>query len=197
MQCFLGEYKGAAKNREQKLLRAIDSVLVQSFTDWELIVVADGCEKTFELIEKNYSGNNKIDCFLIQKQTIWSGSARNFGLKKASGEWIVYLDADDILGPNHLSIIKDEVANYDWIWFNDLVKGEKKNIERTALINQKFQHGTSNIAHKKSLGALWTAVGYGYDDWGLVQHLLKLSKNYSKIKTPEYVVCHIPKKLDV
>jgi len=105
MQCFLGDYPGAASNRDEKLVRAVDSVLAQTFTDWNMIIVADGCEKTFDIIEKNYSKEKRIDCFLIPKQPIWTGTARNIALKNASGEWIIYLDADDLFGPNHLEII--------------------------------------------------------------------------------------------
>lgn len=197
MQCFLGEYKGAASNREEKLIRAIDSVIGQSMKDWEMIVVADGCEKTFDIIEGKYAKEKRIDCFLIKKQAIWSGGARNFGLKKANGDLVVYLDADDCFGSDHLKIISEEAKDFDWVWFNDLVKTKESEKERQTFINQKFQHGTSNICHKRSLNAMWTSTGYGYDDWGLVQHLLKLSKNYIKIKTPQYVVCHIPKLLDL
>ncbi len=197
MQSFLGQYKDAASNREEKIVRAIDSVIAQSFKDWELIVVADGCEKTFSIIENKYPDAKQIDCFLIAKQVIWSGSARNFGISQAKGEFIIYLDIDDYFGVDHLRIINEQIQDKDWVWFNDLVKTNGKEVERTAMINQKFQHGTSNICHTRSLNARWTSVGYGYDDWGLVQHLLRLSNNYAKINTPQYVVCHVPKnKID-
>jgi len=198
MQCFLGDYAGAASNREEKLVRAIDSVIAQSFTDWNMIVVADGCEKTFDIIEKNYSNEKRIDCFLIPKQPMWTGTARNIALKNADGEWIVYLDADDYFGQNHLEIIDKQTEGNKWVWFNDKVKTkEGSEVERRCSISQKFQHGTSNIAHQLSLKAMWTSGGYGYDDWGLVQHLLRISKEFKKIETPEYVVCHIPKMIDL
>jgi glycosyltransferase involved in cell wall biosynthesis len=198
MQCFLGEYPGAASNREEKLIRAVDSVLAQTFTDWELFIVADGCDKTYELIEKHYPMEKRIDCILVQKQPLWSGSCRNFALKYAKGDWITYLDADDYYGPNHLEVINKNLSSYDFVWFNDKVKAKDgSEFERRCSINQKFQHGTSNIAHKAALKAMWSSAGYGYDDWGLVQHLLKLTKNYIKIETPEYVVCHIPNTIDL
>jgi len=198
MQCFLGDYHGAASNRKEKLIRAVDSVLAQTFTDWEMIIVADGCDETFNIIEKNYSKESRIDCFLIPKQPIWTGTCRNIALKNATGEWAVYLDADDFFGPNHLEIINKNTEGLSWMWFNDKVLNDKaEHIERRCSIDQKFQHGTSNIAHKLSLGAMWTSGGYGYDDWGLVQHLKKISLEYKKVETSEYIVCHIPKMLDL
>lgn len=203
MQCFLGEYKGAASNRNDKLVRAIDSVLTQSFRDWELVVVADGCEKTFEIVEANYSKENNVECFLVSKQAMWSGSCRNFGISKANGEWIVYLDGDDYFGKDHLKKIEDQigaqhdlVTPYQWMWFNDLVKTKNGIIERTALIHQRHQHGTANICHRRSMDVKWDMAGYGHDDRGFVQNLIRISTNYEKINTPEYVVCHIPGKTD-
>lgn len=197
MQCYLGQYQGAASNREEKLVRAIDSVIGQGFDDWELIVVADGCERTYEIIASKYAKEKRIDCFLVKKQPMWSGSCRNFGISKATGEYVVYLDADDFFGTTHLSTINRELDSFDWVWFNDMVPVNDSFLERNALITQRYQYGTANICHKRSLGAKWTSSGYGMDDYGLGQHLLSLSKNYEKIATPEYIVCHIPGKIDV
>jgi glycosyltransferase involved in cell wall biosynthesis len=198
MQSYLGPYKDAATNREEKILRAINSVITQSFKDWELIIIADGCEKTFDIVEANYGDNKQIDCFLVTKQTMWSGSARNFGISRATGEYIVYLDIDDYFGVDHLRTISDNLGGRDWVWFNDLVKTNTSAVERQAIITQRYQYGTSNLCHKRLLEARWTSVGYGQDDWSIGVHLLKLSKNYIKIPTPQYVVCHIPKqKLDL
>jgi glycosyltransferase involved in cell wall biosynthesis len=203
MQCYLGDYPGAASKREEKLIRAIDSVLDQSFTDWELVIVADGCDKTYQIVSENYSGHKGVDCYLISKQAMWTGSCRNFGISKAKGEWICYLDADDYFGENHLDIIYRNMPSdhelavaTDWVWFNDLVKSGDKLLERTALITQRYQYGTANICHRRTLGAKWTSSGYGMDDYGIGQNLLSLSKNYEKIQTPQYVVCHIPGKID-
>jgi glycosyltransferase involved in cell wall biosynthesis len=192
MQSYLGDYPNAASNREEKIIRAIDSVINQTFKDLELIVIADGCEKTFDIVSEKYADDSRIDCRLITKQTMWGGGPRNYGLKISTGEYVVYLDGDDYLNPDHLQIINENISTYDWAWFNDLVKSNNENIERHCLINVKYQHGTSNVVHKRSLDAKWTSYGYGSDDWGLVQHLLRLSKNYGQIKTPGYVVCHIP-----
>lgn len=197
IQSFLGAYVGAAKDRESKILRAIDSVLNQTFKDFEIIVVADGCEKTFDIISANYGDRENIDCVLIKKQPLWSGRARNFGIQKAKGEYIAYLDIDDKWGENHLRKIDEQVSTFDWVWFNDSIIRNNGNIEeRTALITQKFQCGTSNVCHKKELQVGWNGGAYGMDDWSAVSCLLKYP-NYAKIKTPEYFCCHIPHKLDV
>lgn len=49
---FLGSYSGAASRRDEKLVRAVQSVLDQTFQDFEIQVVADGCQQTVELMKQ-------------------------------------------------------------------------------------------------------------------------------------------------
>ena len=194
---YLGAYLHAASNRETKLVRAVDSCLNQTFEDFEVIVVADGCDKTYEIIEKNYSDDERVDCLLIRKQQLWTGTPRNYGINLAKGDYIVYLDADDKLGERHLEIINNGLVNYDWVYFNDrLMKRDGSSYERNILINERFQNGTSNICHRRNLAVNWNGRGYGFDDWGVVQQLHKHPNN-AKVATPEYFVCHLQQGLDV
>lgn len=198
---YLGPYQGAAKNRDEKLFRAIDSCLVQTFTDYEVIVVADGCEKTFNLVLDKYAENDNVECILIRKMPLWSGKPRNIGIKNAKGDYIVYLDADDKLGTDHLNIIDTELTkakNPTWVWFNDFVMQKETPQERQILINNKYQNGTSNICHRRDAAVEWSgsAGGYGTDDWSVIVQLKRYS-NFVKIKTPQYHVCHLPNRLDV
>ncbi len=79
-------------NRCQYIISAVESVLNQSWHDFELIVVDDGSsDKTSELLLP-YAA--KVE-YIYQKNAGVS-SARNTGIKKASGKWIAFLDSDDI-----------------------------------------------------------------------------------------------------
>jgi glycosyltransferase involved in cell wall biosynthesis len=181
---YLGSYVGAAHNREQKLARAIASAQNQSFKDFEIIVVADGCEKTMELVKDAFN----VRSFLIPRGKLFGGGPRNKGIEEAKGDYIVYLDIDDIYGLNHLEKISNHLVSYDWVWYNDL-RWDGKWHENPCDINQIGKHGTSNICHKK-LGVKWDVRGYAHDYY-FVQKLLKF-KNYKKIPTPEYYVAHVP-----
>lgn len=201
MPSFLGPYKTAAKDREKKILRAVDSVLNQSIREWELLIVADGCEKTFEIVSSQYINDDRINCFLIEKQPLWSGGPRNVGIKNATADYIVYLDIDDYYGQNHLKIIHQgiqDAGNPDWVWFNDYV-GEKSGrfheVERNIL--KKYDHGTCNICHSKSMDIYWPEQGNYLHDFDFIGRLKSVSDNYIRIATPEYYVCHIPNKLDI
>lgn len=196
MASYLGAYKGAAANRPEKLKRAIASVLRQQYQDWELIVVSDGCEETSKIVAGVQ--DERISCYQIPKQKMWSGVPRNIGIDKAEGEYIIYLDNDDMFGPSHLANIAAGIEKHDadWYMFNDMVpdsqKYAKKFIERRAEL-RRFQCGTSNICHKKI--AKWKDDDDYLHDWNFITELKKFKM--ARIEGGQYLVCHIPKKFDI
>ena len=61
----------------------------------------------------------RIELTKVDILKIWSGRPRNTGIEQASGDWIIYLDIDDVFGENHLKIVSEGIKDYDWIWFDD------------------------------------------------------------------------------
>lgn len=190
MPSYLGPYRTAAKNRESKILRAVNSVLAQTYEDWELIVVADGCQKTMQIMSDLVW--SRVKCIMIEKDKIWGGSPRNTGIELAKGEFIVYLDIDDIFGTDHLKNIALGLNGYDWVWFDDIRWSvrDQQWYDNPCNIYKLNQHGTSNICHKASLPYRWSKGGYGHDYFFIAS--LKQNRNFAKIQGGEYYVCHIP-----
>lgn len=90
-----------AYNAEKYIAETIDSVLAQTYSNWELIIVNDGStDNTLSVIE-NYSRNDKRISF-ISKQNTGVSDTRNTGIAKAKGEYIALLDADDVWLPKNL-----------------------------------------------------------------------------------------------
>ncbi len=90
-----------AFNREKFIQKAIDSVLEQDFTNFELIVVDDAStDKTVEVVKA--SADNRVK-LIIQPKNKERGAARNEGVKVAKGKYICFLDSDDRFLPDHLS----------------------------------------------------------------------------------------------
>ena len=86
---------------EKFLNRCVDSVIAQTYQDWELILVDDGSPDQSGVICDNYSRNDqRIKVF--HKQNGGVSSARNLGLNNAQGEWITFVDADDYILPDYL-----------------------------------------------------------------------------------------------
>lgn len=88
-------------NQARFLPDALDSLLVQTWTNWECIVVNDGSRDDTTDVATLYSQRDSRVRLIAQKNRGLSG-ARNRGLKEAKGEWIQLLDADDILLPGKL-----------------------------------------------------------------------------------------------
>ena len=85
-------------NRREVLPRALDSILAQTFSGWELIVVDDGStDGTAELVKRDYS-----DARLLVQENRGVSAARNAGIASARGEWIAFLDSDDAWLPEKL-----------------------------------------------------------------------------------------------
>ncbi|MGB3209612.1 MAG: glycosyltransferase family A protein [Desulforhopalus sp.] len=80
---------------------AIESVLNQSFTDYEIIIVDDGSAEDIEGAVRQYlDKNNKIR--FVRQENQGPGPARNTGIRMAKGKWIAFLDSDDIWCPDKL-----------------------------------------------------------------------------------------------
>lgn len=91
-------------NRSQWVERAIGSILSQTFTDWELIVVDNGStDSTPEILRKYETQNHRISVVTIPKSSI--GIGRNEGLRLAKGRYIAYVDDDDVCETQYLSFL--------------------------------------------------------------------------------------------
>jgi glycosyltransferase involved in cell wall biosynthesis len=187
---YLAQYPGSAKDRDKKLVRAVNSVLSQSFTDFEIHVIADGCKDTMRIME-----GTDVKLWYINHKKLWSGLPRNKGIEEATGDWIIYLDIDDVWGEDHLKKVFDSLVNYDWVWFNDLRWNPRVKFWYENQCNIKIlgKCGTSNICHKRSLGMSWDEDGRYAHDFYFIKKLMT-NRNFTKIATPEYFVCHLPGK---
>jgi glycosyltransferase involved in cell wall biosynthesis len=201
IQSYLGAYAGAATWRDRKIIRAVDSFFNQapgSYTA-ELIIVADGCAQTAHIVNDNYKGY-PIKLLSIEKQQIWSGVPRSVGIANAHPDsWVCYLDVDDYFGENHLSKLADGLADYSgaWAWFNNHVLDvyHKPTEQNNAI--EKARCGTCNIVHKSGINKLWQVKADYLHDWNAIQNLVRNYPVFEQIATPEYIVCHLPKMLDV
>ena len=87
----------------EKLLPAcVESVKKQTFSDWELLLVDDGCTDASPALCDSYAGQDPRIRALHQPQNAGVSEARNRGLREAAGDYIAFLDADDALEPQAL-----------------------------------------------------------------------------------------------
>jgi len=91
-------------NRSHLLGETIDTVLAQSYSHFEIIIVDDGStENIKEVLSQKYSNESKIKYF--RKQNEERGVARNYGIKHAEGDFAVFFDSDDFMKPHYLDTL--------------------------------------------------------------------------------------------
>ena len=122
-------YKVAPFMRE-----TLDSVFAQTFTDFEVIVINDGSPDTLQLEEVLEDYRDKI--IYLKQANQGAGAARNAGLRVARGEFVAFLDGDDVWLPNFLSeqvrLIQSD-GDYDLVYADALNFGEGVPGNRTSM----------------------------------------------------------------
>lgn len=160
-----------AYNRAYILPRAIASVQVQTESDWELIVVDDGGSDNTEELIKNY---NDPRIQYTRQDNAGPGMARNRGMDMAQGEWVTYLDSDDMFMPEYLTQVAVCGGRYgackqkrSLVFLNDdgSVRAEKAdpNNEDGDVTLQDFydwrvKTTSSGLFHKRGYKSRWRVV---------------------------------------
>lgn len=128
-------------NRISFLRRAIESVLAQTYKDYEIVVVDDGStDKTKDIVKKY----GKKVRYIYQKNR-GPSVARNIGIKKAKGKYIAFLDSDDRFLSNKLTMQIDYIKKhpnckflYTW-YFNVNAKGKRKRLRKPKSCKKREQ----------------------------------------------------------
>lgn len=105
-------------NVEKYLARCIESIIMQSFVDWELILINDGSLDESGRICNEYS---KKDSRIIvyHKKNGGVSSARNFGLHIAKGKWVAFVDSDDFVGVDYIrNMISENIIESCIVYMN-------------------------------------------------------------------------------
>ena len=98
-------------NTQDYLKQCVDSVLSQEYDDCEVIMVDDGSPDQSGLIADEYAKNN-ANIHVIHKENGGLSSARNAGLDKCRGDYVVFLDSDDYLAEDSLKTLGDIVDRF-------------------------------------------------------------------------------------
>ncbi len=91
-------------NAEKYIVDTMEHVMAQTYRDWELLLVVDGCGDASAQVIREYQearGDERLR-LLVSQENIGAARARNKGLREAAGRYIAYLDADDLWLPEKL-----------------------------------------------------------------------------------------------
>lgn len=99
-------------NKERAFDKCVHSILAQTYSNWELLLIDDGSTDSSGAICDRYAEQDpRIRVF--HKANGGVSSARNLGLDNAQGEWITYIDADDYFEPSALEILLSTALKYN------------------------------------------------------------------------------------
>ena len=97
-------------NKENEVKRTLESVLNQTFKDFEVVIVNDGSkDKSVEVVESFKDPRIRI----ITQENAGVSAARNRGIQETNNEWIAFLDADDLWKENHLQVLNQLINQYN------------------------------------------------------------------------------------
>lgn len=114
-------------NVEKYLEKCLESILRQSYQEYEVIIVDDGSTDGSSVIVEKYSEKyaDKICCIYQKNQGL--SAARNTGLRKAKGKYILFVDSDDAIAPDMLEKLYHAAVKYD----SDLVMCAFRSVDET------------------------------------------------------------------
>lgn len=113
MMCYLGDYPGSRSHPVSKFHRAVQSFKAQNWPNKELIIVSDGCRLTENEYRVKWGKDPEVKFIWTERsRSKWPGSKRQIGVDQATGDWITYLDSDDIILPNRLEILSTCIGDH-------------------------------------------------------------------------------------
>ena len=116
-------------NAENTISRCVDSIIRQSFSDYELILVNDESEDKSLAVCEGYAKKNK-NIRVINKENGGASSARNAGLDAALGDYVLFVDSDDYIDDNYFAELSGAEQKEGLTVFTYFVKNDKSFIAK-------------------------------------------------------------------
>ena len=170
-------------NAERYIKECIDSVLIQSFSDFELIIIDDGSNDKTGIICKDYAHKDERIRY-FSKENGGSIQARVFGVERSSGDYFTFCDADDYYASDHaFETIYNEISNRDCDVLQFCYIKKFNHLTKKSNLNSKdFSDGDEfyNNEYPKLLCSFWEKARLTPNVWN------KVYKKELKDSLPSY-----------
>ena len=110
-------------NRGDELDELLETLVMQSFNNFDVVVVDDGSDQPCKHVVDKYS--DKLSIKYIYQENKGPGMARNRALELSNSEWFIFLDSDCLLPNNYLEIVNQQVISQDFDCFGGPDKAHK------------------------------------------------------------------------
>lgn len=186
-----------AYNCEKYVVEAINSILAQTYRNWELLVLDDGSkDNTLRIIEEFSQKDSRIKA-LPNGKNMGVSATRNRGIELASGEWIAFLDSDDMWKPEKLEkqfeIVEKEAAEFLFTgasYINEVGEPYKgifevpEKITYKKLRNQNVISCSSVLVKKKYFENIKMEKDEMHEDYAVWLRILKLGVTAFGVNEP-------------
>lgn len=175
-------------NAEKYLKMTIESVLNQSFLEFELIAIDDGStDKSLDILKKYSKIDTRI--VVIEQENSGVSKTRNKGINVAKGKYLSFLDADDLLDSNFLMELYEKSERYNtdiYITGYSIFYGAKP--DEVAIYNNQLSDSDRNLVpiHGQDLFAYLRSIGLGVNIWNKLFKMTFIKKfniNFSETQT--------------
>ncbi len=198
-----------AYNAEKYIDECLTSIIKQTYKNFEIIIVNDGStDKTLEIVKQYENKHKNITVLNIKNHG--QGYARNLALKKATGEYIMFIDADDFIEPvtfevaiNKIVLENSDFVYFDWKYYSDNAK-KISYVSDESFFDKKYLEGNDclnllGIQHYFCVNKLYrnaflknNKIYYGenyiYEDFVFWTRSVIKAKKISIIHSPLYTV---------
>lgn len=158
-------------NTEKYVENTLDSILNQTYKNLEIIVINDGStDNSKQICEKKALTDNRI--IMINTENQGAGAARNLGLSKATGEYISFIDSDDLIVPEYYEVLESMIREND----ADIAECKFVRINNASeKINQIEEERLEFFSREEKLLQL-----YGIDDKLYINTVIMCNKLFKK-----------------
>lgn len=125
-----------AYNVEKYIKKCLDSVLNQTYNNYEIIIINDGSTDNTSKILESYKSNKKIK--IINQENKGLSNARNTGVSNAKGDYILFIDSDDFIEKELLEILNKTIKD------EDLIRFQIRILDETNKIIKEYKEETFN-----------------------------------------------------
>ena len=185
-------------NEAKYLPKLLEDFTTQSFTDFEVIHIDAQSEDDTIALTKKYSSKFALSQFSVKKRNV--SYQRNFGSKKAKGEWLLFMDADNRIPTHFLLGVRYQLDRFPEceVFTNWLNRSEYPSNDRTLI--DLYNLGVEFFAKVKPMSAgafigvrrkltkdfKFNEAFYHSEDLAFIQHLTKSGHIFKVFKDPQY-----------
>lgn len=189
ISCIVSTY-----NKAKQLTKAVNSILKQSERDFELLIIDDNSnDRTKRICKKLMKQDKRIRYFKLNENHGHDGYPKNYGIKQAKGQYITFLDDDDVYRQDALKVLYNFIkqTKVDLIYGDYLIhnKGKAKpgwSLDFQASLLQKMNYIAMSVVMVKRK-ALLKVGGFNENI-----HILKDWNLWLRLHKAGYQICHIP-----